>query len=369
MSNLLNLALLYGGKSGEHEISLRSAAAVFKHLNRDRFNCILIGIARNGVWYVQPEPSVEDEKTERLKVRDDPRRQVILVPGDGLYEKEKRMKIDIIFPVLHGAYGEDGCYQGLLETIDVPYAGSGVLGSALGMDKIKLKEVWQQRGLPVIPFVGLKKSVYCNAGFSVDRFLDDIFSCFGNTIFVKPACAGSSLGVHRAETREEAAAAMEDAFRYDSKILIERAIKGRELECAVLGGGDPEVTPPGEIIPSRAFYDYEAKYVDPDGARLCIPADLPKETTVKIRELVKQAYRGSEAYGFARVDLFLEEETENIYLNEINTIPGFTNISMFPLLFTHAGYSYSGLIDRILDLALEAQTEKRSLKRSYTPPG
>jgi D-alanine-D-alanine ligase len=237
------------------------------------------------------------------------------------------------------------------------------------MDKMKVKEVWQQHGLPVIPFVGVKKSAYNDAGFAREKFLEDVFCRFKPPLFIKPSSAGSSLGVHRVETKEEADAAIEDAFNYDTKIILEQGISGRELECAVLGGDDPEVTPPGEIIPNRSFYDYEAKYVDPNGARLCIPAELPDEKAGKIRELVKRAYSTAETYGFARVDLFLEGKTGKIYLNEINTIPGFTNISMFPLLFKHAGYTYTELIDRILDLALEAQTEKRRLQRSYIPPG
>lgn len=361
MSDLVNLGLLYGGKSGEHEISLRSAAAVFSHLNRKRFRSVLIGIAQNGIWYVQPEQAEGLSNPQKLSVKEVPERRVSVVPGDGLYVEGRRMDLDIIFPVLHGAYGEDGCYQGLFETIDLPYAGSGVLGSALGMDKMKVKEVWQQRGLPVMPFAGLKKAVYRTSGFCRESFIDAVFERFGAPIFVKPASAGSSLGVHRVEANEDAAAAMEDAFRYDTKIILERGIDGRELECAVLGGEDPEVSPPGEIISSHSFYDYEAKYTDPDGARLCIPAGLPASTVRKIQDLVKDAYLAAEAYGFARVDLFLEKETEDVYLNEINTIPGFTSISMFPLLFKQAGYSYTEILDRILDLAFQGQAEKRRL--------
>jgi len=264
-----------------------------------------------------------------------------------------------VIPVLHGTFGEDGTVQGLLEMADLPYAGADVPGCALSIDKELIKRIWEQAGLPVVPFYTLRKGDW-NGNLSEDQ--KKALSHLGLPLFVKPVHTGSSLGVSRAETLEEAAGKIREAFRYDTKIIIEPAVKAREIECSVMGNHTAESFPPGEIVSSHTFYDYDAKYTDPDGASLLIPAPLPENTVLEIRRIAREAYLTAGLTGMARVDFFVEADTGEIFLNELNAIPGFTSISMFPRMCENGGLPAAGLIDRLIALGQERYQEKRKLQ-------
>lgn len=357
------VALLYGGRSGEHDISLRSACSVYRNLDRSLFDCILIGIAEDGKWYMQdlPDPSAGCPE-DRLPLITDESRLVSAVPGRGLAVESGPVHADFVFPVLHGTFGEDGTVQGFLEIVDVPYAGPGVLGSAVGMDKAAAKMLWNSAGLPVVEYRVLTREV--PGGLAAE-----IRASLGDVVFIKPAAAGSSVGVHMVDLQEVGARglaeALEDAFRYDTKVLVEKKITGREIECSVRGFPEPVSSPPGEIVPNHPFYDYKAKYIDPDGARLCIPADLDGESAAEVRRLAVEACGLADIRGMARVDFLLEESTGRIYLNEVNTIPGFTSISMYPLLFEAEGLSYRDLLTGIIEDGVARYEEKRGLTYKY----
>jgi D-alanine-D-alanine ligase len=351
---MIRVCLLFGGKSGEHEVSCRSAASVARNLDASRYQVILVGIDSEGVWHLQEQGRfVTESYGERLEiVPSSP--PVGVLPGLGLHVGNAPLEADVVFPVLHGSFGEDGTVQGLLELAELPYVASGVLGSSLCMDKEKTKQVWRQAGLPVVEFLVLRDR-------SADS-LEAIRKRFALPVFVKPACAGSSVGISRAGSTAELSAAIEDALRHDTKVLVEPAVDAREIECAVLGNERPKAFPPGEIIPAHDFYSYEAKYVDPDGARLVVPAELPPELAEQVQALAVEAFLQAEASGMARVDFFLERGSGNLYLNEINTIPGFTNISMYPRMCQAAGIPYSSLLDRLIDLGRERFERRRTLR-------
>ena len=262
--------------------------------------------------------------------------------------------LDVIFPVLHGTFGEDGTVQGLLELAGIPYVGAGVLGSAAGMDKEVMKRLFHERGLPIVPYVALRRSDFES---SPRRAIAVVERALRYPVFVKPANLGSSVGISKARDRKELRAALETAARYDRKLLVERAIVGREIECAVLGNDDPRASVPGEIAPTSDFYDYAAKYLD-DTARLLVPAPLGKAQVKEVQRLAVAAFQAVDCAGMGRVDLFLEKRTGKFFLNEINTIPGFTSISMYPRLWEASGIPYAKLIDRLIELALERQREK-----------
>ncbi len=357
------ICILYGGKSGEHEVSTRSAASIVKNIDRERYDIILIGIDKDGTWHYQEKPEIVhiSNQGDALKIKPSDKLTNI-VPERGIRYGDKFLKIDVVFPALHGSFGEDGTVQGLLEIADLAYVGSGVLGSSLSMDKEKAKRIWRERGLPIVDFELI-------TGQEIEKNLAEpeqhpsivrAIQRFGFPMFVKPSSAGSSVGVSKVYTEKELAIAIEHALQFDRKVLIERSIEAREIECSVIGNENPRAFPPGEVIPTHDFYDYEAKYTDPEGASLVIPANLPEKLQKEIMETAIKAYSSVEAWGFARVDFLLGKETEEIYINEINTIPGFTVISMFPKLCENGGLPYPEIIETLINLALEKHREKKS---------
>ncbi len=359
------IAILYGGRSGEHEVSLLSAASVIRHIKADPDQLALIGISQEGLWQLQSSEKITAVRNgSALTI--DPGDAVLGHPGKGLWVQNKssllHLDISIVFPVLHGTFGEDGTIQGYLDILDLPYVGSGVLGSALGMDKAKVKMVWQQAKLPIVPFTILFKHEY-RAG---SEFLlwDQWAEQFGNTLFIKPARGGSSVGISKVGKVAELAKGLDLAFQFDTKVIIEPAIDAREIEVSVTGNDVPRAYTPGEIMPSHQFYDYDAKYVDPNGARLQIPAELDEEQQAMVRNLAVKAYIAAEAAGLSRVDFFLDRKTGNFILNEINTMPGFTTISMFPKMCEASGLSYSDLIDELLDLGHLGWNQRKHLRFS-----
>lgn len=351
----MNLVLLYGGRSAEHEVSLVSAAGVLLELERlADVQVTLVGITRSGRWYRQNEAEQlrNARSTGALAIESKPEQLVMVLPGQGIaLASGTSLAADCVFPLLHGTCGEDGTIQGLLETADLPYIGSGVTGSSVGMDKLRAKQLWQQNGLPVVPYVAVREN---------NPVLADELICarFGYPVFVKPNAAGSSIGITRVDAAPALAQAIARALAVDSTVLIERATPVREIETSVLGNGSPRAFPPGEVIPRHQFYDYEAKYTDPEGARLVIPADLPEETAREIREISIRAFEAVDAAGLARVDTFLDTASGAVYLNEINTIPGFTPISMYPKMVEHGGLPYGDLLQELIRLALERNTER-----------
>jgi D-alanine-D-alanine ligase len=350
--------VIYGGRSGEHEVSIASAASIFKHLDRSRYDAVPIRIEKSGQWTLgakAPEAIsaadvLRQGRTEALQ----PIEPSAVVTGTGL---------DVVFPVLHGPYGEDGTVQGLLELANVPYVGAGVLGSAVGMDKAVMKTLFAARGLPIVPHQVVLRPQWMRGA---DAVTARVGGQLRYPVFVKPANLGSSVGISKAKSDAELREAMGVALQYDRKIVIEAAVpNAREIECAVLGNDEPEASIPGEIIPSREFYDYEAKYLD-EGSRAIIPAPLDTAQTAEIRRLAIEAFRAVEGAGMARVDFLMNGETGETFLNEVNTIPGFTTISMYPKMWEASGLSYPALLDRLISLAIERHSEKQQLRTSIT---
>ena len=323
----LRVAVIYGGRSGEHEISLRSAKSIMDAMDQDKYKILHYMISKEGKW--RPRP---------------------IVP-----EPNGNSEIDVVFPVLHGTFGEDGTIQGLLELADLPYVGAGVLGSSASMDKEIMKRLARERGLPVVEYVTLGANQIDN--------LEGICNAFPFPMFVKPANLGSSVGISKAKNCVELKSALELAAAYDRKVIVERGIVGREFECAVLGNDDPIASVPCEILPSRDFYDYDDKYLL-DEAQTNIPANLTPEQTAEVRRLAVECYRAVECEGMGRVDFLLENATGKIYINEINTIPGFTSISMYPKMWEHSGMPMPKLIDRLIELAIERHKIKARLRYS-----
>lgn len=370
MTEKIRLALLYGGKSGEHEVSIQTAFSVLNALDMTRYTPIPVYITTGGDW-IQGEP-LSDRPTsiEQLRLspttatwspgENQPKRPIILTPSVGT--SVSWLDADVVFPLLHGPNGEDGTVQGLLELAGIPYVGSGVVASAVGMDKAIMKSVFAAHGLPQVAYRVYTRRQWEQAP---EAIADEIISRLGLPCFVKPVNLGSSVGISKAKTKEELHAAMDLAARFDRKIIVEAYVDAREVEVAVLGNDDPLASVPGEIIPSKEFYDYEAKYVDGKSA-LIIPAELPTETAEQIRHLAIQAFKAIDAAGLSRVDFFLSRYSGDIWINEINTMPGFTQYSMYPLLWQHSGISYPELINRLVELALERHEEKQ---RSHIFPG
>ncbi|MBL0176155.1 MAG: D-alanine--D-alanine ligase [Ignavibacteria bacterium] len=364
----IRLGVLFGGRSGEHEVSLVSAASVMQALDPARFIVIPIGIAKSGAWLTGPDVLAHLNGAERSEgVADcflppDPTRHGLLVcHGEGAFEN---IALDAVFPVLHGTCGEDGTIQGLLELAELPYVGSGVLASALGMDKALQKRVHVQSGLPVVPFASFSGKAWLEKPDEIIRYLED---ALGYPVFVKPPNLGSSVGISKARTREELIVAVDLARGYDRTVIVEQSVENaREIEVAVLGNEAPIASMPGEIVPSNEFYDYNAKYVDGASATL-IPAELPEGIGEQVRALAIAAYKAIGCEGMARVDFLVTRDLAHIVLNEVNTIPGFTSISMYPKLFEAAGIPYTELLSRLVDLALERHAEKSALLRSYDP--
>jgi D-alanine-D-alanine ligase len=354
----MNICILYGGKSGEHEVSLRSAASVVKNLDRAKYKVIAIGIEKSGRWHLQEtigSASVPGQG-DILSIAPS-RRPVSIVPSDGIHAGADKLQIDCVFPVLHGSFGEDGTIQGLLEIAGLPYVGAGVLGSAASMDKETAKRLWRDAELPIVDFVVVHRTSTVGERRAAGERL-------GWPLFVKPCAAGSSLGASRVTDEEELDAALAEALRFDTRALLERYVEAREIECAVIGNTVPRAFTPGEIVPSRGhtFYDYDAKYTDPDGASLVATAVLDAANRDHIMRTAEAAYAAVRCTGMARVDFFLERRTGAVYLNEINTIPGFTSISMFPRMCEASGLSYSGLLDTLIQLALEQSADKQTIR-------
>jgi D-alanine-D-alanine ligase len=377
----LQVAVLFGGKSGEHEVSIVSAMSVYRALDKAKFDVTLIGIDKTGRW-LAPDQSLllGHAKNPRLIQLNAMAGTATLIPFESDHQimpvashepgalaaatsQNINHKFDVILPILHGTFGEDGTMQGLLELANIPYVGSGVLGSALGMDKDVSRRLLAAAGIPVVKTkVLLRGDFQKNPQAWIQRMAEE----FSYPHFVKPANAGSSVGVHKVKSFEGALAQYQDAFAYDVKVLVEQAIMARELEVSVLGNWEPRASIVGEVIPTHEFYSYEAKYIDENGAHLKIPAeDLTEAQKIQIQELAVQAFKTLECRGLARVDFFLDRQTKAIYLNEINTIPGFTSISMYPKLWEATGLSYSDLLEELIRLALERHQEKNSLKTSY----
>lgn len=363
MSRKIRVGVVFGGKSAEHEVSLQSARNVISALSPDRFEVVLIGIDKSGKWHLY-------EPGRYLRHADDPAQislpasdsSLALVPGEeshglmNLPECKGVPPVDVVFPVLHGTYGEDGTIQGLLKMANIPFVGAGVLGSSVGMDKDVTKRLLREAGLPVARAI----TVHTRDSITYSEAAAKV----GAPFFVKPANAGSSVGVHKVADESQFAGKMTDAFRFDTKVLIEEFIQGREIECAVLGNEDPIASVPGEIIPLHEWYSYEAKYLDAEGARLMIPAELDEATSVHIGSLAVECFKVLCCEGMARVDFFLRPNGEAL-LNEINTIPGFTKISMYPKLWEASGIPYGELVERLIDLAIERHERESRLQTTF----
>ncbi len=357
----MNICILYGGKSGEHEVSLKSAASVAKHLDPAKYQVTAIGIDKAGQWHLQATiaSKLVAGQGEALSIMPS-RHQVSIVPSDGIHAAALgKLNIDCVFPVLHGSFGEDGTIQGLLEIAGLPYVGAGVLGSAVSMDKEAAKRLWRDAGLSIVDFAIVDRS-------HTTEELTAEGARLGWPLFVKPCSAGSSLGASRVDDEHGLEAALANALQFDSRALLERYVNAREIECAVIGNADPRAYKPGEIVPgtSHSFYDYEAKYTDPDGAQLVATATLDAALQERIMRTAEAAYSAVRCEGMARVDFFLGRETGDVYLNEINTIPGFTNFSMFPRMCEASGLSYAVLLDTLIGLALARNEEKKSLRHT-----
>jgi len=367
MTEKLRVGVLFGGRCGEHEVSLVSAQSVLNTLDPNKYQIIQIAITLEGDWLVGEDvhAALTDHSTKRLST-------ALMFPNPArpeLYRLSARDKmelisvfaeLDVIFPVLHGSFGEDGTMQGLFELNGLAYVGAGVLGSSVGMDKGLFKDVMIANQVPVVPSILILRSDLDDMEGVLKR-VDE----FGDyPVFVKPANMGSSVGVHKCSDIEETAAAIQDAARYDRRILVEKGINAREIELSVLGNDKPRVSIAGEIRPTAEFYSYEAKYHD-DSSELIIPADLSADRTKLLQEYALKAYKAIDCAGMARVDFLVDKESSEIYLNEVNTIPGFTPISMYPKLWEASGLEYAELIDELIRLALERKTEKDQLVRKY----
>ncbi len=375
----MNIAVIYGGRSGEHEVSLISAAAIASGIKKDN-KVILMGITKDGRWFLQPDSEYErickDTKAV-LTIKEDPTMAVTIVPAgkkQAFLAGGKPLDIDVVFPALHGTYGEDGTIQGLFEMADIPYVGCTPLASAVTMDKEKTKMIWESAGLPVVPYVCIKRFVVLDS-VVYDAVIEDVEKEIGYPMFVKPCCAGSSNGASKANNRKELSFAVMEAFNWDDKILIEKSLNNaREIECSVTGNSvtfpaDSDVEGvtayiPGEIVPNHDFYDFDAKYNDPDGANLLIPAELSEGDLEKIRKTACAAYKVLDATGLSRVDFFIDRDTKQVYLNEINTLPGFTPISMFPKMCDAAGLKFEALVDLLIEEAVARYEAKSKLSTS-----
>jgi D-alanine-D-alanine ligase len=397
----LRVGILFGGRSGEHEVSLLSASSVFNAIDRNKYEVVPIGITKQGRWVTaadaerllrgkaenlgtnpthlragDPEATPGAAvlaKGESVVVPPEPQRHGSMTPFEtdasshALTRRaaDRAIDVDVIFPVLHGTFGEDGTIQGLLELADMPYVGAGVLGSAAGMDKDIMKALFRAAGLPIVKHVTLLRSEWETNSKKVQKLVE---SKLKYPVFVKPANLGSSVGISKAHDRKELGPSIAEAAKFDRKIVIEQGVgghkqKAREIECSVLGNDQPEASVPGEIVPSTEFYDYNAKYLD-EGSQLIIPAKLTARETKEVQRLAIGAFQAVDCAGLARVDFLMDAKSRKIYLNEINTMPGFTSISMYPKLWAASGVSYSDLIGRLIELGLERHAEKK--KNQYS---
>ncbi len=378
MEKRIRVGLIFGGQSGEHEVSLASAQSVARAINRNKYEVVLIGITKQGQWLVggnalaqlaavSPTPllapiaETSDEGSRAVSSAE-------LVPSASgeIVHTSPLASIDVAFPLVHGPFGEDGTLQGLLELAGIPYVGAGVAASAVGMDKALMKAIFRAHGLPTVEWMVILRRDWASKPEETIRRIE---AAFGYPCFIKPANLGSSVGISRARHWDELAQALATAAQYDRKIIAERAAENaREIECSVLGNDEPMASLPGEVIPARAFYDYAAKYGDASGTELIVPADVPLETTRLVQELAIRAFKAVDCSGMARVDFFVERATNRVLVNEINTIPGFTAVSMYPRMWEKSGIPYPDLIDRLIQLALERYADRKKSKIAYEPP-
>jgi D-alanine-D-alanine ligase len=351
----IRVGVIFGGRSGEHEVSLRSAESILRSLDPAKYDVVPIGITHDGKWLASRNALALLPPAEAIRntlATGNP----ITLPAQPTPQGTAAVA-DVIFPVLHGTYGEDGTIQGLLELANVPYVGAGVLGSAVGMDKDVMKRLLREAGLPVGEYWTVRLT-------EINSFVAERSGDLPYPLFVKPANLGSSVGITKVQAPDKLRAALETAAQFDRKLVVEKGIDGREIELSVLGNDNPIVSVPGEILPSREFYDYEAKYLD-DNSRLLIPAPLSEAQVREAQDLAIRTFKVLEGSGLGRVDLFLENRTDKFYVNEINTLPGFTSISMYPKLWEASGIPYAELIDRLITLALERHAEKIKLRTRY----
>ncbi|MBC8336103.1 MAG: D-alanine--D-alanine ligase [Anaerolineales bacterium] len=363
MTKKLKVAVIFGGRSGEHEVSLMSAKSVLGALDPQKYELIQIGITHEGAW-------MSGENTLAIfSGKASGELNPVFLPGDpslaGLYalsqtEYTKLSDFDVVFPVMHGSYGEDGAMQGLLEMADVAYVGAGVVGSAVGMDKGIFKDVMIANGIPVVESVfALRSEIEADMNAVIEKI-----ETLGYPVFVKPANMGSSVGVSKCDNRSSLGEGLMEAAAYDRRILIERGINAREIEISVLGNDDPQASVPGEVEPSREFYSYESKYIDGTSG-LLIPAPLSEERAELMRQIAVKAYKAIDCAGMARVDFMIDKDDDKFYLNEVNTLPGFTEISMYPKLWEASGLSYPQLVDRLIELALERKADRDRTERRF----
>ncbi len=371
----MNIAIVYGGKSSEHEVSLRSASAVVRNIDEKQHNISLFGITKEGRWYLQSKTELDRVKSSPdavLTIKENPDMVLSVVPGGGTDGGfivigssfgPKTIPVDVVFPVLHGTFGEDGTAQGLFEMAGVPYVGGGVMASSVSMDKEKTKQIWMHANLPVVPFVCMRRREYNDEGVRM-QIIKNVERDFNFPVFVKPCCAGSSVGATKAKDAVGLLASLKEAFEWDDKVLIEPFIEAREIECSVTGNEVVTAYTPGEIVPSHDFYDYEAKYTDPNGAALLIPAELDDADLRRVRETAIKAYQALDLTGLSRVDFFIDKRNGALYLNEVNTIPGFTSISMFAKMCEASGLHYPQLIETLIKLAAQRAKSRQQLKTS-----
>ncbi|HRE40173.1 MAG TPA: D-alanine--D-alanine ligase [Ignavibacteria bacterium] len=359
------VGIIFGGKSAEHEISLLSARNVIEAIDKSKYEVVLIGIDKTGKWYLNEDSKFLLNESDPSKIKlEHSEEELALIPGDygkqmiSLNSNKSIGNIDVAFPILHGTFGEDGTVQGLLKLSDIPFVGADVLGSAVGMDKDVMKRLLRDSGVKIPNFLVFNKFSY---GKTTP---EEIIKKLGLPLFLKPANMGSSVGISKAHNKEEFIKAVEEAFKFDSKIIIEENINGREIECSVLGNEEPIASLPGEVHPTHEFYDYEAKYMDENGATFEIPAKLDNEIVEKIRYAACESFKVLCCEGMARVDFFLTDDNE-IYVNEINTIPGFTKISMYPKMWEATGIPYNELISRLIELAIERFERDKKIKTSF----
>lgn len=363
----MRVGVLFGGRSAEHEVSVRSARSVMAAIDRSKYEVVAIGVTKQGQWVVAdaarltaPEATARDGDAVCLLPH--PARDSLVPLGGSAESSPGATRLDVIIPLIHGPLGEDGTVQGLLELADVAYVGAGVLGSALGMDKAAMKAMFRHHGLPLTPYVAVTRARW---RAEPERVRAECETTLELPWFVKPANMGSSVGVSKVARAADFDAAMEEAARFDRKLLVEQAVpEARELEVSVLGNDEPIASVPGEIVPCHEFYDYSAKYLD-DATRLVVPADVPAALAERLRELALEAFRALDCAGLGRVDFLVAGRDLEVYVSELNTLPGFTEVSMYPRLWEASGIPYPELIDRLIELALERHAERRDMCRSY----
>jgi D-alanine-D-alanine ligase len=395
MMKKFRVGILFGGRSGEHEVSLLSAASVLQAIDKNKFEVVPIGITKEGRWLTASEAErllqgKPIEEARPLRAGDPEatpgaavlaKGEAVVVPPEPIHREngmvpfqtaplarraaDRAINVDIIFPVLHGTFGEDGTIQGLLELADIPYVGAGVLGSAAGMDKDVMKALFHSAGLPLVQHVTILRGNWEGEPKKIEKLVEKKLKY---PLFVKPANLGSSVGISKARNRKELGPAIYEAAKFDRKIIVEEGVggaknKAREIECSVLGNDRPQASVPGEIVPSKEFYDYTAKYLD-EGSQLIIPAKLTKSETKKVQELAIRAFQAVDCAGLARVDFLMDPKTRKLFVNEINTMPGFTAISMYPKLWAASGLPFPQLIDKLIQLGLERHQEKK--KNQYS---